>query len=160
MVFIKGLICSVITVTQFLLVMGCEGLPTVTRSGKVKEFFFRGNLSPLELTVHDGDEIRWVNQRAELRVHVGDEVRWVNQRMAPIRIVFLDPVQDKVSCLSNFNGRFNNEATLGPNESASLCFREPTYSKYVVLVKSAAEAGEPRRTGAVLAGAVQVSVSH
>lgn len=113
----KPFIYIVIVAAQLMFMVGCQSLSSVTRSGEMKEIFIGNDLSP-----------------AELRVNTGDEVRWTNKRMVPIRIVLLEPVHGKLSCHNNFGGFFTgrNETTLGPNESASLCFREPIDSKYVV----------------------------
>ena len=113
----KAVVYIVIVAAQLMYMVGCQSLPSVPRSGEMKEIFVGENLS-----------------HTELSVSTGDEVRWTNKRMVPVRIEFLEPVDGKLSCHNNFGGFFNgrNAATLGPNESASLCFREPIDSKYVV----------------------------
>ena len=113
----KAVVYIVILTAQLMYMVGCQSLPLVPRSGEMKEIFVGENLSP-----------------AELHVNTGDEVRWTNKRMVPVRIEFLEPVDAKLSCHNNFGGFFTgrNAATLGPNESASLCFREPIDSKYVI----------------------------
>ena len=71
-----------------LLLAGCQGMPTVTRSGDVKDIIVGDNITS-----------------GEVAVGPGDEVRWVNKRTAPVRIVFLDPMSDKqLSCKNNFGG--------------------------------------------------------
>lgn len=112
----KAVVYSIIVAAQ--LMVGCQSLPSAPRSGEMKEIVIGENLSPTELSVN-----------------TGDEVRWTNKHMVPVRIEFLEPVDGKLSCQNNFGGFFTgrNAATLGPNESASLCFREPIDSKYVVL---------------------------
>jgi len=102
---------------------GCENTPTVTRTGDVKDIIIGENLSPVEVGVSPGDEVRWVNKRT-----------------APVRIVFLSPVLDKeVSCKNNFGGLMtpNNTAKLGANETASACFRSPGYVRLSAPVVSA-----------------------
>jgi plastocyanin len=113
----KAIFLIVIVAAQLMFMVGCQGLSSVTRSGEMKEIFVGEDLSP-----------------ADLNVKTGDEVRWTNKLMVPVRIEFLEPVEAKLSCHNNFGGFLTgrNAATLGPNESASLCFREPIDSTYVV----------------------------
>lgn len=113
----KAGVYIVIVAAQLMYLVGCQSLSSVPRSGEIQEVILGEGLSP-----------------AEMSVNTGDEVRWTNTRMVPVRIEFLEPVDGKLSCHNNFGGFFTgrNAATLGPNESASLCFREPLNSKYVV----------------------------
>ena len=119
-------------------VLGCQGTPTVTRSGDVKDIIVGDNLTS-----------------GEIAVSPGDEVRWVNKRTAPVRIVFLDPVSDKqLSCQNNFGGMMtpSNTAKLATNESASVCFRDPGYYRYTVRMESARTTGELNVSGVVKVG--------
>src|SRR5680860_1145417 len=91
-------------------VLGCQGMPTVTRTGDVKDIMI-------------GDDVTSGN----IAVGPGDEVRWINKRTAPVRIVFLDPEWDKqLSCKNNFGGLMtrSDTAELATNETASVCFRD------------------------------------
>lgn len=119
-------------------VLGCQGTPTVTRSGDVKDIIVGDNLTS-----------------GEVAVSAGDEVRWVNKRTAPVRIVFLDPVSDKqLSCKNNFGGLMtpSNTAKLATNETASVCFRDPGYYRYTVRMESARTTGELNVSGVVKVG--------
>ena len=119
-------------------VLGCQGTPTVTRSGDVKDIIIGDNLTTTETAVN-----------------AGDEVRWVNKRTAPVRIVFLDPVSDKqLSCKNNFGGLMtpSNTAKLATNETASVCFRDPGYYRYTVRMESARTTGELNVSGVVKVG--------
>jgi plastocyanin len=121
-----------------LLLAGCQGTPTVTRSGDVKDIIVGDNL-----------------MSGEVAVGSGDEVRWVNKRTAPVRIVFLDPVTDKqLSCKNNFGGLMtpSDTAKLATNESASVCFRDPGYYRYTVRMESARTTGELNVSGVVKVG--------
>ncbi len=113
----KAVVYFAILTAPLLYMAGCQSLPSAPRSGEMKEIVIGENLSPTELSVN-----------------TGDEVRWTNKHMVPVRIEFLEPVDGKLSCHNNFGGVMTgrNAVTLGPNESASLCFREPIDSKYVV----------------------------
>ena len=44
-------------------VLGCQGMPTVTRSGDVKDIIIGDNLTLTETAVNAGDEVRWINKR-------------------------------------------------------------------------------------------------
>ena len=121
-----------------LLLAGCQGTPTVTRSGDVKDIIVGDNLTS-----------------GEVAVSAGDEVRWVNKRTAPVRIVFLDPVSDKqLSCKNNFGGLMtpSDTAKLATNETASVCFRDPGYYRYTVRMESARTTGELNVSGVVKVG--------
>ena len=116
---------------------GCESTPTVTRTGDVKDIVIGDNLST-----------------AAVLVNPGDEVRWINKRTAPVRIVFLDPVNDRLSCKNNIGGWMtpNDTIKLGINESASACFRDPGYFRYTVRMESALTTGEINVPGVIKVG--------
>ena len=121
-----------------LLMLGCQGTPTVTRTGDVKDIIIGDNLSSGEIVVSPGDEVRWVNKRT-----------------APVRIIFIDPVSDKqLSCKNNFGGLMtpSDTAKLATNETASVCFRDPGYFRYTVRMESARTTGELNVSGVVKVG--------
>ncbi len=118
--------------------LGCESLPTVTRTGQVKDIIIGEKLSSTELVVSPGDEVRWINKRT-----------------APVRVVFLDQVPNsRVSCKDNFGGWMtpSDTAKLDTNDTASVCFRDPGYVRYTVRMKSAAPSGEMNVPGVVKVG--------
>lgn len=121
-----------------LLILGCQGTPTVTRTGDVKDIII-------------GDDLA----AGEIAVSPGDEVRWINKRTGPVRIVFLDPVSDKQwSCKNNFGGLMtpSDTAKLATNETASACFRDPGYFRYIVRMESARTTAELNVSGVVKVG--------
>jgi plastocyanin len=121
-----------------LFVLGCQSTPTVTRTGDVKDIIIGDDLSSREVAVN-----------------TGDEVRWINKRTAPVRIVFLDPVSDKqLSCKSNVGGWMtpSDTAQLGKNETASVCFRDPGYFRYIVRMESAKTTGDINVQGVIKVG--------
>lgn len=121
-----------------LLVLGCQGMPTVTRTGDVKDIIIGDDLSSKEIAVN-----------------TGDEVRWINKRTLPVRVVFLDPVSDKqLSCKNNVGGWMtpNDTAQLGNNETASACFRDPGYFRYIVRMESALTTGDINVQGVIKVG--------
>jgi plastocyanin len=121
-----------------LLVLGCQGTPTVTRTGDVKDIIIGDDLSSRETAVNTGDEVRWINKRTQ-----------------PVRVVFLDPVSDKqLSCKNNVGGWMTPSGTaqLGKNETASACFRDPGYFRYIVRMESAKTTGDINVQGVIKVG--------
>jgi plastocyanin len=119
-------------------VLGCQGMPTVTRTGDVKDVIIGDNLTSSETAVNTGDEVRWVNKRTQ-----------------PVRVIFLDPVSDKqLSCKNNVGGWMtpSDTAQLGKNETASVCFRDPGYFRYIVRMESAKTTGDINVQGVIKVG--------
>ena len=127
-----------------LLIAGCqtiggESMPTLTRTGEVKDIII---VAPTSVTANPGDEIRWINKR-----------------QGAVRIIFLNPVTENLTCQRNFGGpmgfgtkRNEYAAKLGSNESASVCFRDPGEVKYVVRAASNDPIGEQNIAGSILVG--------
>jgi len=121
-----------------LFVLGCQGMPTVTRSGDVKDIIIGDNLTPSETAVNTGDEVRWINKRTQ-----------------PVRVIFLDAVLDKqLSCKHNVGGWMtpSDTAQLATNETASVCFRDPGYFRYIVRMESAKTTGDVSVQGVIKVG--------
>jgi len=121
-----------------ILVLGCQGMPTVTRTGDVKDVIIGDSLASGDIAVNPGDEVRWVNKRG-----------------APVRVILIDPVSDKqLSCKSNFGGLMtpSDTAKLATNETASICFRDAGTFRYTVRMESARTAGEQNVSGVIKVG--------
>jgi plastocyanin len=121
-----------------LFLLGCQAVPTVTRTGDVKDIII-------------GDEL----SSRETAVNTGDEVRWINKRTQPVRVMFLDAVLDKqLSCKNNVGGWMtpSDTAKLGKNETASVCFRDPGYFRYIVRMESAKTTGDINVQGVIRVG--------
>jgi plastocyanin len=121
-----------------LFVLGCQGMPTVTRSGDVKDIIIGDNLTS-----------------GETAVNTGDEVRWINKRTQPVRVIFLDAVLDKqLSCKHNVGGWMtpSDTAQLATNETASVCFRDPGHFRYIVGMESAKTTGDVSVQGVIKVG--------
>jgi plastocyanin len=119
-------------------VLGCQGTPTVTRTGDVKDIIIGDDLSSREIVVNTGDEVRWINKRTQ-----------------PVRVVFLDAVLDKqLSCKNNVGGWMtpSDTAKLDTNETASACFRDPGYFRYIVRMDSAKTTGDINIQGVIKVG--------
>ena len=120
--------------------MGGDGMPTVTRTGMVKDIVIREDVSP-----------------ATVSVNPGDEIRWINKRQGGARVVFLNPVMEMLSCQRNFGGlmganRNQYTANLSSNDSASVCFKNPGEIKYVVRADSSQPSGEINIPGTISVG--------
>ena len=133
--------------SALLLLAGCqtiggESMPTLTRTGEVKDVVIRDNVEPASVTVNPGDEVRWINKRQ------GD-----------VRVIFLNPMTENLTCQRNFGGpmgfgtkRNEYAAKLKSNETASVCFRDPGEVKYVVRAASNDPIGEQNIAGHIMIG--------
>ncbi|UVT20379.1 MAG: hypothetical protein H8K03_00160 [Nitrospira sp.] len=121
--------------TFVLAIAACQTLPTVTRSGDVKDIY-------IEDTQSAATYVQGV---------VGDEIRWTNKRTASVRITFLDRISDQLLCRNNFEGYFTGgvDTTLKPDQSASLCFGDHATIPYIVRIYSASTNAEVSRSGQV-----------
>ncbi|MDH4370679.1 MAG: hypothetical protein OEV99_12660 [Nitrospira sp.] len=141
----KTVMYGLMLTAQFTMsVVGCQGLPSGTQSGAVNELFVRADFSPAEVTVNPGDE-----------------VRWTNTQLIPISIVFPRSVHRTLSCRHNFGGFYTGglETTLGPNESASLCFHRSA-SQYVIRMHAAWQDGPVHVAGALRVREASGTVPH
>ena len=114
----------------------CTNMPDVTRTGKVTNVIVRDDITPKDVTVS-----------------AGDEVRWINQRTGAIRVEFIDPIANRITCNNGFN-RFmgmgqDQTANLGPDGTASLCFSQKGAKRYVVRMDSTTPGGETNVSGSV-----------
>lgn len=122
---------------MFVFMGGCESMPTVTRTGDVKDIIIADKLSAPEVSVNPGDE-----------------VRWVNKRRAPVEIFFLDPVNHKFSCKNNIGGWMTRSDTtrLGVNETASVCFQQVGQVRYTVRMDTNLPSGMVNAPGVIQVG--------
>lgn len=90
-----------------LLGSGCESTPESAQSGQVLYVQIRDEVSPQDLHVSIGDEIRWQNLRSE-----------------PVKIGLLDTDElEDAACARGFKrfGLLDNFAIIPPNDYVSLC---------------------------------------
>jgi plastocyanin len=133
--------------SALLMLAGCqtiggESMPTLTRTGEVKDVIIRDGVEPTSVAVNPGDEIRWINKRQ------GD-----------VRVIFLNPMTENLTCQRNFGGpmgfgttRNEYSAKLGSNETASVCFRDAGEVMYVVRASSNDPVGEQNIAGTISVG--------
>ena len=76
---------SVGLLAMAVLEVACGSLPGTTQTGKVQEIVIGAAVAPSEVTLAPGDE-----------------VRWVNRQHGPVSIVFLNSIQEQVTCQRGF----------------------------------------------------------
>lgn len=116
-------------------IAGTAGIATTTRTGTIHDVRFEQRMSPPEL---------WVR--------AGDEIRWVNQRSTPVTVEFLEDALKNVTCQSGFSSmlRRQQEATeIKPNESASLCFGKAGTVTYNARMDSPVAGGRLIESGTI-----------
>ena len=135
----------IILASGLVMIAGCqsiggESMPTLTRTGEVKDVIIRESVEPTSVTANPGDEIRWINKR-----------------QGTVRVIFLNPVTENLACQRNFGGpmgfgtkRNEYSAKLGSTETASVCFRNSAEVKYVVRAESTD--GEHNMAGTISIG--------
>ncbi len=92
---------------------------------------------------------------ADLRVQPGDEIRWVNQRSTPVTVEFLGDALDDVTCQAGFSNLFRRQqesATIQPNESVSLCFGKVGTVTYNARMDSPVAGGQTIESGTIRVG--------
>ena len=130
---IHAIVSSVGVFLIALLELNCTGLPTVTQTGKVQEIVIGTVVAPSDVTLAPGDE-----------------VRWVNRQNGPISIVFLNPIQEQVSCERGFGlAGVVNATQLAPNKGISLCFATPGTVRYTVHLDTPTTTGQFNVLGVV-----------
>ena len=99
-------------------VAGCANTSTPNPSARTHFIQIREQVSP-----------------QDLYVTVGDEVRWQNLRSDPVKVSLLSHHRlDLVSCEKGFThfGTMDDSATIPPREYVSLCFSQPGTIQYNV----------------------------
>jgi plastocyanin len=113
--------------------VACSSLPDTSRTGVVHDIkIMEAELEPSEITVRPGDEVRWVNFRTK-----------------PVRIVFLDRLDDVLMCGRGFSGTGMNDVTIKASKAASLCFGRPGRYKYNARMVAEVAGGEIPQTGMI-----------
>jgi plastocyanin len=132
-----------ILLASLLTAAGCTTVAATTRTGSIHEVTFEERMTPVNL-----------------RVQSGDEVRWVNQRTSPVTVEFLAGALDTVTCeigfstrgLRNLRGKLQESTTIAPNDSASLCFSSAGTITYNARMESAVAGGQQIESGTVRVG--------
>jgi plastocyanin len=128
----------VIFCTALLTIAGCAGVSSTSRSGVIHDVRFEEHMTP-----------------TNLRIQPGDEVRWVNQRSTAVTVEFLGDALDDVTCQRGFDnliGRQQEMATIQPNQSVSLCFGNPGTVTYNARMDSPVAGGQMIENGTIHVG--------
>jgi len=119
-------------------IRGTDSISDTTRTGTIHTVNFEEHMTP-----------------TNLRVQPGDEVRWVNQRSTPVTVEFLGDALDDVTCQSGFSSllrRQQETATINPNQSASLCFGKVGTVTYNARMESPVAGGQTIESGTIRVG--------
>lgn len=99
---------TALTGSALMVIAGCASVPDTSRTGRIHDVRFEESMTP---TI--------------VRARVGDEVRWTNQRSRPVELDVIGEALRDVDCqrgFDDFTGTEQEEATILPEESVSLCF--------------------------------------
>jgi plastocyanin len=126
-----------------LLAVGCASVESTTRTGRIHEVRFAERMSP-----------------DNLRIEPGDEIRWINERSSPVTVEFLAGALDSVSCeqgfskrgLTNLRGAREESTTIRPSDSASLCFTVEGTMTYNARMESDVAGGQLIESGTIRVG--------
>lgn len=118
-----------------MMIAACASVPETTRTGEIHDVRFEERMTP-----------------STVRVRIGDEVRWINQRSTRVHIEFLGEALRDVVCQRGFDnliGRQQEEATIRPNESVSLCFGRVGTVTYNARMDSSVAGGQSIESGTI-----------
>ena len=108
-----------------------------TKTGMVKNIVISDTVTPTALTVHAGDEVRWINQRQE-----------------SVIVAIEGPVDNRVSCRNGFSKALgmgvDNSTTLSSNETAGLCFTRVGTVNYSVRPSSDDKGSMTKSQGSIM----------
>lgn len=107
---------------------GCASLPEISRTQAVHDVEVRNGLVPVELYADPGDEIRWVNLRKD-----------------PILVQIANLEKDDLACqrgFANWRGALLESIEVEPNETVSLCFKNPGQVRYNVRAETSVGGGD------------------
>jgi hypothetical protein len=132
--------------SALIILAGCQhsfapdSLPTLTRTGEVKDVVIQDTISPGSVVARPGDEIRWINKR-----------------QTDVQVTVLSPAREELTCQRNFRGMMGVDhheytANVERNDTAGVCFRHPTELQYVVRTEPSDAGGEPYFVGTVVIG--------
>ncbi len=131
----RQLLCLIAAVS---IAWGCTMLPQTSRTAGIHDVKIEDSLSPDNLLVQPGDEVRWINLRKQ-----------------PVRVDIPTLESEDLACsrgFTNFFGVLKETAELGPNETASLCFKKPAVVNYNVRSDTALAGGKLILPGVVKVG--------
>ena len=113
----------------------CASLPEISRTQAVRDIKVEMNLTPEDLTVAPGDEVRWLNLRTE-----------------SILVQIPKLSAEDLTCQTGFEswrGEMLESVKVQPNETVSLCFKGDAEVLYNVRVQTAVGGGDLALPGVV-----------
>ena len=121
--------------STLIILVGCQHslthdrVPTMTRTGEVKDVVIQDTVSPISIMARPGDEIRWINKR-----------------QTDVQVIVIGPLTEQLTCRRNFKEMMGSDrnqysANVERNDTAGVCFRDPTELRYVVKTDSGEESG-------------------
>lgn len=119
-------------------IQGTASIAETTRTGAIHDVSFGEHMTP-----------------DNLRVRPGDEVRWVNKRSSPVTVEFLSDSLADVTCQSGFSSfllRQQETATIEPNHSVSLCFGKEGTIAFNARMESPVAGGQRIEPGTIYVG--------
>jgi plastocyanin len=117
---------------------GCTSLPETTRTAAVHEIKLQEKLTPDNILVQPGDEVRWTNTR---------------KLTAKLEIPQLK--SEDLSCqrgFTNWMGMLGETARLKSNETASICFKKAAVVNYNVRAETSLGGGDQVLPGVIRVG--------
>ena len=130
----RQLLCFIAAVS---IAWGCT-MPQTSRTASIHDVRIDDSISPDNLLVQPGDEVRWINLRKQ-----------------PVRVDIPTLKSEDLACSRGFTNLFGvlkETAELGPNETASLCFKKPAVINYNVRSETALAGGRLIFPGVVKVG--------
>ncbi len=125
------------SVLMLLVIVGCS-LPRTTRTSMIHDINLEQHMTPAELTVQ-----------------IGDEVRWINHRTLPAHIDMPGLTSGVLNCesgFSNFFGSVREYAEIPPGKSAHLCFSKGGAYNYNMRMEAAVPGGKLIEPGLIRVG--------
>lgn len=132
------IVVTLLAVTGCAAIAGTGSIASTSRTGTIHDVSFAETMTPVNL-----------------RVQPGDEIRWVNKRSTPVTVEFLADALEDVSCqvgFSSFLRRQQETATIEPNETASLCFSKAGTVTYNARMDSPVAGGQIIEAGTIRIG--------
>ncbi|GMV49690.1 hypothetical protein FBQ96_13310 [Nitrospirales bacterium NOB] len=114
---------------------GCAGASKTPLTGAVRYVNIRNEITPRQLIVQ-----------------VGDEVRWQNLNQHPVRLRLLeDRAIEVIACDKGFSrlGMLDDTVTIPPLQHVSLCFSQPTTVRFNVWLDADDPHGAMTPTGSI-----------
>ncbi len=122
-------------------VSACTSLPEASRTATVHDVKVDLELSPEQLSVSPGDEVRWVNLRKE-----------------NIYVQIPDLNIEELSCqkgFTNWLGQIQESVKVNADQTVSLCFKKPAVILYNVRAETTIGGGKRVFSGSIQVGKTQ-----